>query len=652
MNDRVDARGADRVTPRWPPPALERSQGDLFVLASRAALAGVLLVLPLLLLATREPGFATLGPLADAWWLTIALATIGLAFALDAVAVGARMLRRAGRAIEHGHDPATVLRVLADTKRDMGFLLAGARHFSIIETRARETIARIRVTAAVLLAFGGLWLPFALSGGLFLASRRMLSPDGLLLVALLPSTLAYLVGGVAYLTEERRVRRARRTWHDRSWSDDLTGEEVRSWRREVSETAGAIAPGPSPEAGLARGRLLDVAGVTLAALAVVIALPVLILVPASAVGPVLTTVSAPGFETYRPRAARAEAYRSYRIEADPSVSAEEAGRILHVLTFVASDDEPSTGERAPDRRIEEPWIPEGDDPLGLTPLAWGDSLLERVASGVTPEQEAYLASVASHPLAADFSRLARAPTIDVAAGRWETPFPPGMSMATLPVPRFSSLRAAANGRIGAAAHALAEGREDDAQRLLSEVIAVGFLLGDDGPTLIDNLVGYAIVEAGGAAMADLFRATGQAGASAELSRLRRVADRAAAMMRVEVPQGTDAWVRSLPGMVLDSTIVRGLRWDYLINLATMAPCLNMSQMVFGAGEPYDAFMDEARASLVRHPSEEPLFELARRGWVGDGDPGPPGVFGRIAGIWMSSGEGSCVRMLRLQAPSF
>lgn len=646
--------GGDGAT-RWPPPGLERTQGDLFVLAARAALAGVLLVLPLLLVATREPGFATLGPLADAWWLTIVLGTVGLAFALDGVAIAARSLRRAGRALQRGYELATVLHVFADTKRDMGFLLTGARHFSSMGSEDRGAIVRIRLTAALLLAFAGLWLTFAFSIGLLFASRGWLSPLALQLVTLVPAGLGYLVGGGAYLIEESRVRRARREWYRQSWSEEMAAEEIRTWQRTVSAAGGdRVMVRTAPKK--VRGRTLDLAGIVLGAMGIAVALPVLILVPTSAVGPVLTTLSAPGFEIYRPRAARAEAFRSYAIDGDLSVTAEEAGRILHDLTFVASEENPGPSERAPDRRIAEPWIPGGsggENPLGLSPFSWGDSLLERVAQGVTPEQRAYLASVASHPLAADFSRLARATALDVAAGRWATPFPPGMTMATLPVPRFSSLRSAANSRIGAAAYALAEGRADDAERILSEVIAVGFLLGDGGPTLIDNLVGFAIVEAGGSAMAGLFRASGQRGAAAELSRLRQVADRAAEMMRVEVPQGTDAWVRSLPGMVLDSTVVRGLRWEYFINLATMAPCLNMNQMVFGAGGAYDAFVAQARASLVRRPSEEPLFELARHGWVGTADPLPPGLFGRLAGLYMSSGQGSCVRMLRrVQGPSF
>ena len=219
-------------------------------------------------------------------------------------------------------------------------------------------------------------------------------------------------------------------------------------------------------------------------------------------------------------------------------------------------------------------------------------------------------------------------------------------MATLPVPRFGTLRAAADARIAAPAYQLARGRADAAEEDLSEVIAVGFLLADEGPTLIDNLVGYAIVEAGGAALEDFYRVAGRRGESAQLSRLRDVAERTTALIRANTPVGPEAWARSLPELVLDTGLVRGVRWEYFINLATMAPCLNVNRIVFGAGDEYQAFVEEARESLVRWPSEEPLFELARRGWTGVGDPGPPTVLERVAGLYMATGENSCARALR------
>ena len=44
----------------------------------------MILVLPLLFVATRDGGFATLGPLADAWWVILALGTVGLSTGITA----------------------------------------------------------------------------------------------------------------------------------------------------------------------------------------------------------------------------------------------------------------------------------------------------------------------------------------------------------------------------------------------------------------------------------------------------------------------------------------------------------------------------------------------------------------------------------------
>ncbi len=649
----MNRRASDAV-PAWPPPSLERIQGDLFGVASRGALASAFLVLPLLFVVTREADFATLGPLADAWWVAVALATVGLAFALDAVARASRTLRRAARGLEAGYSLSTVLQVLSDAKRDTGFLLAGARYFSELQPGERAALAGRRVVAAVALAVSGLWCVMAFSVGLLFAARGVLSPLGLELATLAPAALGYVVGGVAYLMEEARVRRARKAWFATAQSAEEVAGEIGRWRDRAASADNVATVGDGrPDEALAKA--LARAGMVVGAFSVLVALPVFTLVPASAIGPVLSAVSAPGFDAYRPRAARAEAYRAYAAAADPSMSPQEAGRILHAVTLAGSDADTRAAERDPEPRVSEPWIPDlGDSaPLELAAPVWGDSLFQRVAGGLTVEERAFLTDVADHPLAADFARLARAPSLDAAAGRWAAPFPAGLTMATLPVPPFGTLRSAASARIAAAALAFSEGRADDAELYLSEVLAVGFLLVDDGPTLIDNLVGYAIVESGGAALGHYFREAGRVGESAQLSRLRQVADRSASMMNTEETRGSDAWVRSLPDLVLDSTLVRGVRWEYFINLATMAPCLNVSRMVFGADQGYDAFVDSAHVALVRWPSEEPLFDLARRGWVGSAEPVSRGVLEGIAGLYMSTAENSCASALRqIPTPGF
>lgn len=628
---------------RWPPPGLERIQGDLQVMAARAALAAGLLVLPMLFVVGLEQDFATFGPLADAWWVVIVLATVGLAFALDALARLARTVRRVGKALERGYDLRTVLRVLGDSGRDMGFLISGSRHFSVLSDTEREAVASIRVAAGILLAFGGFWLIFAFAVGLFVAARGGLTPLSLQGTVFLPAFIAFGCGGVAALVHEAMARKARKIFHRQPWAEDLVMEEIRGWQ----ESVGGRAPSRL-HASVAR--TLRVLGPVVGALAVVVVLPVLTLMPATAIGPILTSISAPNLDVYRPRAARAETFRSFRVDGDVTISPGEAGQLLHDLIWVGIDAEPPPGERPPSRPIAQPWLPvasdSGDNPFSLQPYSWGDSLFERIGSGVTPEQRAYLRGVAEHPAVPGFRRLARATALDAGSARWERPFPAGVTMATIPVPRFGPLRDATHARIGAAGSAFLEGRPDEAEQILREVISVGFLLADDGPTLIDNLIGLTLVEAGGSGLSGFYRAAGRTASAAELSRMVQVAEAGARLIPTDLKVGNEAWVRSLAEMSTDSTLARGLRWEYFINLTTLAPCLNVNRIVFGMGDEYTEYVARARESLVRWPSDEALFEIARHGWIGASEAGSATVFGRLAGLYMRTNENSCGRYVR------
>ena len=161
-----DARRTEAPGLRWPPPGLERLQGDLIRVSIRAALAGAILVLPLLFVLGRDLDFATLGPFADAWWVTLVLAIIGLSFAADALVRAMTLMRRVAKALEQGYDLATIKLVIVDGDRDMGFLITGSRYFSGMDRREREAIGTLRVLATFLYALAGIWMPNALAASM------------------------------------------------------------------------------------------------------------------------------------------------------------------------------------------------------------------------------------------------------------------------------------------------------------------------------------------------------------------------------------------------------------------------------------------------------------------------------------------------------
>lgn len=624
---------------RWPPPGLERLQGDLWRAAARGALAGGFLVLPLLFVLSRSRSFASLGPFADAWWVTVVLAIVGLGFAMDALGSLKRILSRAAEALERGYDLTTVLYVLADNRRDMGFLLHGGRHFGEMDARERGAVARLRVTAALAFATGGVWMTGALGLLLLAGARGLAGPDALLIGTLGPTAVLYALGAVCATLEDGRVRRARRAWFSQPWAEDLVGEEIQAWRSALAGVAGdEIAGRVDPR----RAPLLRRAGWAAVAIGVLVAVPVFTLVPASAIGPILVSVAVPGFGRIQERAAHVEAYRGLRLPSDPSVTPEDAGAALQTLLYAGTDRPPAEGEREPPRRIAEPWIPESgaENPVGAEPHRWEQAIFAAVAEQPSAELRAYLDRIAAHPGHADFAWLARAEHIDVAAGRWMNPLPPGLSMASVPIPRFGRLREAAWAHLALAARAMSEGRLDAAEEAIREVISVGLLLGDEGPTLIDNLIGYTLANTGGRALTHFYEVTAQDGKLDQLTLLRQAAERAAERVDPTEDRSVEGAVRSLAAVVENPSAVRGLRWEAYILMNTFSPCLNLKGMVYGPDEEYEDFVSRAHEALVQRPSEEGLFRLARTGYLGAGG-GEITLLGRVLGLSMRSGPGTC-----------
>jgi len=435
---------------------------------------------------------------------------------------------------------------------------------------------------------------------LLLASRGMISPPRMWQITLAPSAGLFLVGVVLAAVDEGRVRRARKVWFDRAWSDDLVADEIRTWRTRLAAVRGLEAP-EAPGARI--GSTLQLGAWVAVALAVLVAVPVMTLLPTSVIGPVLATIQIPRFSSFERRAAEMEALRRYGVPHDSAVSAEEAGRLLHDILY-AGGAVPREGELPPSRSYAEPLLPPlpaGDNPVGAEPHRWALTIFSAVTERSDPELLAFLDSMARHPAHEAFSRLARAPAIDVAAARWKMPFPSGMTIATIPIPRLTGLRQATYAHFAVAADDLAHGRPEAAEARVREVISVGLLLGDQGPTLIDNLIGSVVARAGGDALEALYSTTGRDADAEALHEARDAMARALKRIRPP-PESAEGYVRALPGTVLDEGLSRGLRWESLVNLATLSPCLNMHRMVFGPGPAYRDFLRRAEDALVAWPS--------------------------------------------------
>lgn len=629
---------------RWPPPGLERLQGDAWLVVRGAALASLILVLPLLLTISETDGFATLGPLGGAWWVILVTTTVGLALALEAWATLYRLLRRGARAVDQGYEPGIIARVAADSTRDTGFLIQGARWYSTLSEADRRLLGNVRVTGAALNVCGMCWTSLGFSISVLMAARGALTPITMVWLTLGPGAVLLILGALTRGVENTMVRRARAAWFKQPWVDDLETEEVRDWSAQVKSEA------PGDAATAARARRLRVGATFVAFLGALSLLPPLLLVPTSAIGPVLTAVAVPRFVRTQQKAAEFEAYRDYRVTVDPGVTQAEAGQLLHELIWVgrSAAARPVPFENTPQRSHPEAFIPQSAFTLeGVIAPRWGTSFIREYRT-LSPEVVDVFRELTAHPALAVFSRLARASGADIATARWSDLSDAGFG--ALPVPRFSAIRGASYLQVARAALFLRDGRVADAEEALRKIISVGFLLVDEGPMIVDNIVGLELVRTGGEALDALFGATGRVGEEDAIQSIRAATGRAARQIRDESITDLEELLTKLPPLALDENALRGLRWEAFVLTNTLVPCLNLRGMVFGPGEDYDAWVEGVRSSLVRGPGEEAMFQSARSGYFGGRGltRGEGGVVGKILGFVMRGGDsaGSCAALFQ------
>jgi len=354
---------------------------------------------------------------------------------------------------------------------------------------------------------------------------------------------------------------------------------------------------------------------------------------------VLASVAVPQFSATAQRAARSEALIPFEIPTDASVTPEQAAEALYAIVAPPTD----RVFRSPARSHGPIFSGEAyrQNPTGLEPHFWSRDLVPRLGEGLDPAVAAYLQDLGRHPALAELGVIARARAMDEAGAFYALPLPEDMSVWEFPIPRYGRIRDAAYAQVGAAVGDAAAGRVDEAEGRLRELISAGRLLGNDGQTLIANLVGFGIAGAGGEALANLYDATGRVVEGAALRERMAIAERAARRGRAG---GGGADISTLPDIVTDSLTIRGLRWEYLITLSALGPCLNLNRAVFGPPEDYGAWLDEVRGFLVRSDSEEAVFQLALRGWGLPEDEGALLSVARLFGRVVGGGVRSCTEL--------
>ena len=637
---RDDRRG---VRLPWPPPGFEWIQGALWKITTLAWLGSIVLVTPLIWSLATPQEFWSLGPLEDNWALGLTISLVGAGILFVAFFLLQSLVRAGGRAADLGYGLLTIAEVATDLRRDQGFLLMGKRHFSRFPEADRTQLTKLRLTAAALILAGALWLAVGFSLSVVLAARELLTEREIWLVTLGPTLVFLVFGGTIHGFQFVRVRLALSAWRAQEGGIERIHQEVVDWTNELEKAGDQVVMGAG---SLGQGRRFRSAAFLVVLLFIVVVVPTITVSLASSVGPVLAEIATPQFLSVQEMAGAAEALRRYRLDTDPTIDALEAGRAMNNVAFVGSaGPHPEHLELPPATHYASPWFPSPNFP-DIFQEGVGRDLVLQIEDGFSSDELDALRQAASHPAQNDLYLITRAERIDMVSTRWITPFPDSLTVFTLPFPHFTEVRYAALARVAKAIVEQVGGQPDQAETSIREIISAGFLLVDEGPTLIDNLVGVVVANIGGDALEGLYEVQSRDGELETLRWAHEFSANAAHAARLGLTEeDIHTILRGIPDIVENETALRGLRWEYLATFNRLAPCINLQKMIFGPDETYQEWLDRVQASLVRLPGDGALFELANSGaFAGRQE---PGTLARLMTVTLGSQTrpGSCVNLI-------
>jgi serine/threonine-protein kinase len=592
----------------WPPPGLESLQGVLSRMVEAAGIGSWLLTVPLLVL------------LANTDWLgewPFYMAGLGGLILAGSLLSLVRLGWVVSRRVRAGFTPLTLGEVISDGRGDTGELIAGTREYASLEPRGRGRLRRLRLARAVAGLAAALWPAVGLIVAIAVAVRLGRGWEFVALVALGPSVGFGIAALGCGLYELRAVRRPRKSLRRSRGREEVLARLVGPWYESFDRVRREGRPGRG-----ASSRPLFVWAPT-AAIAASCLIAGVLAVSLSAVSAVLraTWASAvPRYETAVERMALAELMRPYRLPPDLEITADEGGQALHAVSDVGREQSYTRMERPPERRYERPWISEED--MGSAEgafgrVAWIDpaKFIPLVAGGLTAEQRAVLETVIDHPASAEYSIVARAPEADLLAARFNLPLPDDLHPAAMPLPKFRPQREAAYVRVAAAALAIADERAADAEFAAREIISHGLLVIDEASNLLESLIGSVIVAIGRETLSQVYLATGRTGEALAISAAVDSVLAAHDIEAMETPifepvrlTDLETGRRFFYSVMSDSTATRGFRVEAYLSLQ-YSNCATLGGMLFGPPEILAMAMEDARADLVKRPSDEALFEL-------------------------------------------
>ena len=592
----------------WPPPGLETIYGTLWPLITFFGIADLILVAPLAWVIGSDTPFWSLGPLGQQWWVLLVTTSTGGFLTVVAFFRLFRFATRVSTAIAMGHGLRMILQVAGDASRDSGFVLLGVRRYANLPVTQRETILTLRLWASITTAAGLVAAPIGFASAIVMTRMGITGPGSITFLAIVLPLGAVGVGTVLrgmdwVFSSDRAVA---------TTSSRPTGQsaqaEVQQWYADLAaiDSNRPVVSGTSPLSNATR---------VFAPTAVILAmtftvLPVGLITVLSSVGPILVNISVPQVAPLRDRLAKAEAFRGYRLLQTEGIAANEAGERIHRI-LTAANPNTADGFRAPFEPYPVPWF---SDSVALPEIKETALSVLRTGAGAA-SQATELRIISDHPVTYDISAVARAQDVNMIGARYVLPFAENLSPFNLPLPHFGSLQQAAAAHIAKAANHSLERNFNAAEETIKELISVGFLMIDHGPTILDNLAGSQLIRTGVDALIAFYQGRDR---DTEAERLLVLQEELERILQQATFSGSDVDValtlRLIPDLVIDPATMRGIKWEMFSIAATFAPCLNPHLVVAGPGERFDEWLAAAQHALVQNEGDQAMFDLLKKGW--------------------------------------
>jgi hypothetical protein len=229
-------------------------------------------------------------------------------------------------------------------------------------------------------------------------------------------------------------------------------------------------------------------------------------------------------------------------------------------------------------------------------------LIHAAATGLSAKDAAWLEQAAALQIWRDVDLVARAPRVDVLGGRFELPYGADATPWGMPIMRATHWRQLVAFGVARAGSHVHRKEWAAAEQDLRTVVSLGFVLVDNGATIIEALFGRIAISAGRAGLAQLAAERG---------------DKALAALAVEPkepPQKTYVKGEPLPPIdreqalatLIDPSVPRSVRMERHF-LAHYLQCNSTRELLFGMSDDMRATLDESRRQLARFPSEDAML---------------------------------------------